>query len=136
MLFCGILHYFDSVDPTKLVHNAIALGFPLLELLLGIRMHLAPRFLVAFKVLSDPILPSISVLPGCAFAIPFTQALLKMSVVDVICRTPEASTEVYVDDFAQMSVGSLPHVVDALASAGVHLSSLFSQPAGTIGRRR
>ena len=74
------IKFFDTLDPAHLVQEAVALGFPVADLCLGLRMHLAPRRLMILGVVSSEILPLRSVLPGCIYAIAFTKVYMRRPI--------------------------------------------------------
>ena len=72
---------FDNVRVNCVIGGALALGFPLVDLVLGLHMHLASRRLRHFGcVYFDDVLFH-SIIVGCALAIYFTKALLKPHIV-------------------------------------------------------
>ena len=61
---------------------------------------------------------NMSVLPGCALAIPFTRAYLKAEMTAVENACDLADQTVYVDDVGHHAVGRAHRVVDAIVEAG------------------
>ena len=49
--------FFDTVDPCTVIGEAVQLGFPVSDLVLAMRMHLAPRCLMLLGVVSMLIQP-------------------------------------------------------------------------------
>ena len=52
-----LIKLFDVVGIAYSVHEAVALRFPLVELRLGLRMHLAPRRLMAMDCAIQKVQP-------------------------------------------------------------------------------
>ena len=65
--------FFDSIDPRLLIDKALRLGFPIVDLVLGLRMHAAPRRFQILGCVSRVVLVGRSILVGCALSIPFTR---------------------------------------------------------------
>ena len=61
---------FDNIDPRLLIERAVKLRFPLRDLLMALRMHLAPRWLQMCGMLAEAIYPTTSILAGCGFQFP------------------------------------------------------------------
>ena len=66
--------FFDTICVTLLIQHALDLCFPLIDLVLGLQMHLAPRYVQLLGSLSDPVRCTRSILPGCSLSTPFTRA--------------------------------------------------------------
>ena len=69
--------FFDQLRIEVLVDNASELGFPMIDLILGMQMHTAPRTLMILGAVSSVIVPWKSILPGCGLAIDFARAYVK-----------------------------------------------------------
>ena len=110
--------FFDLVRTTILIDKAVELEFPLADLVMGLQMHSAPRFLQLKGACSLPVLVNMSVLPGCALAIPFTRAYLKAEMTAVAAASGLAHQTVYVDDVGHHAVGRVHQVVEAIVEAG------------------
>ena len=110
--------FFDLVSTTILVDKAVGLEFPLADLVMGLQMHSAPRFLQLKGACSLPMAVNMSVLPGCALAIPFTRAYLRAEMTAVGSASDLAVRIVYVDGVGHLAVGRAHQVVDAIVEAG------------------
>ena len=75
--------FFDFVSANILVGKAVELEFPLADLVMGLQMHSAPRFLQLKGACSLPMAVHMSVFPGCALAIPFTRAYFRAEMAAV-----------------------------------------------------
>ena len=62
------------------ITNASSLNFPLIDFVLGLQMHHAPRRLQIINCCARAIQPFRLILPGCPRAISFTNALFKPSL--------------------------------------------------------
>ena len=101
----GLRKIFDRIDPQLLIERAIKLKFPLRDLLMALRMHLAPRCLQMCGMLAEAIYPTTSILAGCGFSIPFTRLLLRDDVEEVVIQHTKVDHSVFVDDIGQSSMG-------------------------------
>ena len=100
-----IEQFFDRIDSQLLIQRAVSLKFPLRDLLMALRMHLAPRCLQMCGMLAEAIYPTTSILAGCGFSIPFTRILLRGDVEEVVTAHAEVDRSVFVDDIGQSSIG-------------------------------
>ena len=82
-------------------------------------MHCAPRKMQLLGVVSDDILPWKSILPGCGLAIAFTRAYVTPQFEQVVDNHPEVCQTNFVDDFAQLCIGTVSEVANTLALAAV-----------------
>ena len=101
-----------------MVDKAVELEFPLADLVMGLQMHSAPRFLQLKGACSLPMAVNMSVLPGCALAIPFTRAYLRAEMTAVDNASDLAVQIVRVDDVGHLAGGHAHQVVDAIVEAG------------------
>ena len=102
-----------------MITSALDLGYPPVDLALGMAVHTAPRVLELGGACSDPVLPRRSILAGCAQSIPFVRALLRKPLDVVVGTSPGARTAAYVDDVSQFAMGTFLAVVNALVDAGL-----------------
>ena len=68
--------FFDMMLIHLLVAAALRLNFPVVDLILGLEMHSAPRWLGMMGCVGGLIQPLRSVLPGCIMSIHFTRVYL------------------------------------------------------------
>ena len=87
-------------------------------------MHLAPRALQICGRLSEVILPTTSILPGCGFSIPFTRLLLRGDVQQVVDNNTDVQHSVYVDDIGQHGAGSSQSLYRTLRAAALELAQM------------
>lgn len=116
--------FFDTVDPQLLIQRAVELKFPLRDLGMALRMHLAPRALQDCGRLSDLIYPTTSILPVCGYSIPFTRLLLRDDVQKVVDQNAAVQHSVYVDDIGQHSAGSSQALYRTLRAAALSLAQM------------
>ena len=109
--------FFDLVSTTILIDKAVDLEFPLADLVMGLQMYSAPRFLQLKGACSLPMV-NMSVLPGCALAIRFTRAYLKAEMTAVGNASGLAKQTAYVHDVGHHAVGRAHQVVDATYRGG------------------
>jgi len=98
---------FDSIYPALLVRRALALGYPLVDLVLGLRVHLSPRCLQVAGLCSLPVWVDRSILAGCSQSIPLTRAFLKQDLGQVV-HASGASLSLFVDDVGVLSTSPSP----------------------------
>lgn len=111
----------------RVYDGARALGFPLIDLVLGLQMHLAPRRLHYSGAVSAQICSFQSILAGSALAISFTKALLLEPLSQLVAADSSVEQTVYVDDFSQTAVGNLYEVFSNLSIAGGQFASVAKQ---------
>ena len=80
----GFAKFFDHIDGNIIYQAGVALGFPRIDLHLGLSMRYAARWLVALCCFSDMLTIMRSILPGFTLAIPFTRVYLKQEMADII----------------------------------------------------
>ena len=80
-----------------LVHNALEVNFPLVDLVLALSMHMGIRCLQVLCCLSGEILPNRSILPGCSYAISLTKALFKPPLRKFKKANPHVKQTIYVE---------------------------------------
>ena len=112
--FWDMEKFFDSVHHDVLLGEAVALGFPMLELSLAMQQHAGTRYLTYRMSISEAVAPTRSLLPGCFWAIPLVRVLLRREMASLAVHCPVSLTA-YVDDVAQHAVGPdvLNHAVQA-----------------------
>lgn len=93
MFFHDMAKFFDTIDIPLLCDKANELEFPVLDCLLTLHQHLAPRIIQCEGFCSEPILITRSILAGCKHSVALT-------------RFPLAPPKVYVDDTAQLTAGT------------------------------
>ena len=108
---CAVLwdfeKFFDSISPVLLIQRACSLGYPMLDLLLGLHIHLSPRILQSSGVCASPLLIKSSILQGCAQSVPFARALLRDDMCEVVQTNPIDHT-LFVDDVGAISISPSP----------------------------
>ena len=103
--------FFDTVDPCTLIGEAVELGFPVSDLVLAMRMHLAPRCLMLLGVVSMLIQPLRSILPGCILAVALTRVYLRRQVGQLVDENKDIKQTMYIDDSGQYGSGLSPGIV-------------------------
>ena len=67
--------FFEYLLPHILIHEAELLSFPLIDLYLGLQMHLGGRYLQVLEVVAAVVFPWQGVLHGCTLSTPFCVCL-------------------------------------------------------------
>ena len=115
--------FFDSIPPQLVVEQGLRLGYPVVDLVLAVAMHIAPRIMVLSRTASPLIFPLLSILAGCMHSINFARLVMEKPVVAVVRRVPDVRTSTFVDDVAQIAIGTLRQVADKIVHAGVLLAT-------------
>ena len=115
-LLWDVHKYFDSVNIAELSSRAQEARYPVLDLAMGLQMHIAPRVLQHQKNCSQATQVTQSILAGCSQAVPFTKAYLNAE----LCKLQEPGIQlgVYIDDVGMSTTGTTFAVVQLLADAG------------------
>ena len=116
---CWVLKFFEHFELEFVMQGARALHFPMVDLVLGLHMHLADRFLQNYGCASKIVTPFRSILAGCALATSFTKALLTPHLAPVVNSSPKVDQTVHVDDFFQLATGPLHEVAGNLVVAAL-----------------
>jgi len=106
----GVFHdmakFFDTIDIPILISRAKELEFPVLDIMLTLHQHLAPRIIQCEGFCGEPILIARSILAGCKHSAALTRLLLLSDIAGLVIDHPKAPPKVYVDDTAQLTAGS------------------------------
>ena len=116
-LLWDVHKYFDSVNIAELSSRAQKASYPVLDLAMGLQMHVSPRVLQHQKHCSQPTRVTQSILAGCSQAVPFTKAFLNHELG--LLQETGVSLGVYIDDVGLSTSGSVAEVIQHLAAAGV-----------------
>ena len=65
--------FFDMIRLKLLAEAAVRLGFPIIDLVLGLQLHMATRWLGLLGMVGQKMAILRSILPGCILSIPFTR---------------------------------------------------------------
>lgn len=98
--------FFDTIGVPILVNKAREPEFPVLDIMLTLHQHLAPRIIQCEGFCSEPILVARSILAGCKHSVALTRLLLLTDITGLVVDHPLAPPKVYVDDTAQLTAGS------------------------------
>ena len=140
-IFYDFEKFYDSINPTKLIWEALNLGYSPLLLYIGMQVHLAPRILKCGDALSDETLVFSSILAGCAQSNSWARAFVHHSVEAAHWQIPGELIEIreYVDDLAQ-SGRAKKHGLDELVAFSMKVARQLvgaAERAGcTISRRK
>ena len=106
--------FFDTISIPILINKALDLGFPLLDMVLTLHQHLAPRIIQCEGFCGMPILITKSILAGCKHSVALTRLLLLDGLSDLTIDHPLALPKVYGDDTAQLSAGSAKETMKSM----------------------
>ena len=118
--------FYDTIQPGRLLLDALGRGFPPQVLLLESLLHLAPRVLRdRDKSCSLPIHPERSIVAGVRGAVDMARCYLYSILEDAHARffPRGVSTRSWVDDIVQRTTGLASGVVPLLVEAGSSLAS-------------
>ena len=97
-VFNDFKKFFDSIDISTLLVEALHAEYPPVELSMALQQHLAPRVLQVSGFSSSPLNIWLSILAGCKQSVPITRALLGREFESLVEEYPEAPPRPYVDD--------------------------------------
>ena len=115
--------FFDSIDPALVLREGLKLQYPPLDLVLALSMHCAPRILVLQGTVSACILPLRSILAGCSHSMRFARLVMHDPVQHIVRSDAKVSTSTFVDDVAQVSMGTLMQVAKRVTYAGMKFAN-------------
>ena len=128
--------FFDTVLPQVLIQQALELEYPAKHLYLSLQVHLAPRVLVTEGAQHpEPVVVSNSIMAGFTDSVTLTRVLLRKAIAVVREECPEAPPEVYVDDMAQMAVGTTQHILRVVPQAAACLHEAISLAGGIFSSK-
>ena len=121
--------FFDTINLHDVRRIAVDFGYPRRELALALSMHRAPRLLQMAGISSCAILPLLSILQGCTHSSRFAKLVTwrpieragkdVQDIRDVDRSLARVSSSTFVDDVAQLAIGSRSAVSRALTIAGI-----------------
>ncbi len=117
--------FYDHVDWSTVVSPAYATDYPLVELVLGLEVHTAPRGVATDSGLSEKMYPGRSLIAGCAQAIDYS----RLTLYDILDRAhslykpKELST--WVDDLIHQEAGREHGVLQKVEQVGGTLAELL-----------
>jgi len=109
------------VQPQPLFDAFVETKFPLVDAVMGLQVHMAPRVILINTVPSAPIVVDSSILAGCGYSVPWVKSLLHPGSVNIAKDHPNYNT--YVDDCANVATGSSSDVQDEV----VHCALAFAK---------
>ena len=119
--FFDMAKFFDTVQTQPLFEAFVETGFPLVDAVMGLQVHMAPRVILINTVPSAPIIVDSSILAGCGYSVPWVKALLHPGSQELAREHPMYRT--YVDDVSNVSVGSAPDVQDEIVRCALSFNS-------------
>ena len=114
--------FYDSIDIAKLTRCARELGYPMMHLGLGLKMHMASRVLKVEDGYQFCKIPANGIIAGCLQSTYFAKALVH-KVVDKYYHTPMCSIRQFVDDIAQRHHGPKQHVIRDCVDVGASMAA-------------
>ena len=96
--------------------------FPLIDGVMGIQMHLAPRTICVNTIPSLPIRIDASILAGCIYSVPWVRSLLHPGSRIISADHLRYST--YVDDVSNVAAGSGADVQEAIVKCALACNRL------------
>jgi len=97
--------FFDTIDLEMLMNKAIELQFPIIDLLLTMLHHMAPRIIQCDGFCSRAIITNTYILAGCKHSVALTRALFLTGMQQICIENPIVATQLYVDDTAMLAAG-------------------------------
>ena len=111
--------FFDSIMPRLVMQEGLRMGYPLIDLLLALRMHCAARVLV-YRGFASPLMqPLLSILAGCFHSMFFARMVFDRPISRVVSDVKTVRTTSFVDDVGQSAIGTLKRVAYDITQAGV-----------------
>ena len=127
--------FYDNVQPEIVLRKGIEQHYPATDLVLALSMHMAPRLLFYRKEASQIIIPSRSIIAGCSHSGRFGSLVINDPVSSVAKRVPTVKTSTFVDDVAQIAIGTFRQVAQATVDAGVLFASKVKGVKLTISKK-
>ena len=118
-LLWDIEKFFDSLQPRLIIQRGLEMGYPIIDLILAMSMHMAPRFMVLSGCISAPILPNVSILAGCMHSVYFARLEMSEPLGAIVRRVSSVKSYSLVDDVAQTAIGHIAKVATELTDAGI-----------------
>ena len=129
--------FFDTISPDEIRRIAADHHYPPTELKLALSMHRAPRVLQMLGVTAAAIIPLRSILQGCFHSKFFARLIMwapmqrcEKDLEDLRATdrsVARVNAKTYVDDVAQLCIGTPKQVAYALAIAGISFVSSIRQ---------
>jgi ribonuclease HI len=117
--------FYDTLRPEVVMERALAMGFPLRTLVLGMMTHQAARSLRAGEAYSEAILPAKSILAGCGLSVSWTRAVLFSMLEAAHRRYPVEHyfIDSWVDDLSSVIQGTAQMCEDIAVETGKQLAA-------------
>lgn len=106
--------FFDSIDITILIQKALEVNFPIIDLLMTMLQHTAPRIIQRGGFCSRPIITNTSILAGCKHSVALTRVLFLSGMNSLCVQHPLAAPKLYVDDTAMLTAGNNEEATQAM----------------------
>jgi len=97
--------FFDTIDLSILMDKAVEHVFPILDLVMTMLPHIAPRVIQWDGFCSRTIITNTSILAGCKHSVALTRVLFLTGITNTCIENPLAAPQVYVDDTAMLTAG-------------------------------
>ena len=105
----GVFHdfdkFFDTIDLSILIDKAIEHEFPIIDLVMTMLQHMAPRVIQCDGFCSKTIITNTSILAGCKHSVALTRVLFLTGITKICIENPLAAPQLYVDDTAMITAG-------------------------------
>ena len=121
--FFDLQKFFDSVSPQALYDSICETKSPMINGLMGLQMHMAPRTIVLNTIPSFPFQVHTSILAGCIYSVPMVKALMHQGSAQISSVHPMFKT--YVDDTANVASGNFAEVQAAIVECALAFNKLI-----------
>ena len=128
--FFDLQKFFDSVSPQALFDSVCENNFPMLDALMGLQMHTAPRTIVLNAIPSIPFQVHTSILAGCIYSVPWVKSLMHQGSARIANDHPMFKT--YVDDTANVASGTFGQVQTAIVECDLAFNKFIIKKRGFV----
>ena len=126
LILWDLTKFYDSIDWSALISNALSLGFSPRVLVISAIAHLSPRFLEAEQAWSEGDVPLASIVQGCVHANSMSRAFLYPVLDRAHAVYGLAAPEQFVDDLSQAMEGTIVQVTTCLGESAIALAEDLS----------
>jgi len=97
--------FFDTIDLAILLEKTVEATFPIIDLLITMLQHMAPRLIQCDSFCGRTIITNTYILAGCKHSVASTRVLFLTGVHKLCTDNPLAAPKIYADDTAMLTAG-------------------------------
>jgi len=135
----GVFHdfekFFDTIDLAILLEKAVEAQFPIIDLLITMLQHMAPRIIQCDSFCIRTIINNTSILAGCKHSMALTRVLFLTGVHKLCIDNPLAAPKIYVDDTAMLTAGDQDTALLTMSKAVKDFLAMAKLLGLTLGKK-